>query len=794
MDLSTVASSLEEGLYSLVVTTGRKVTDSREASDGNSDDHDDKSLENEQDGLNGRVDNEKEIGVVAEEEVEVVDVSAIMADINLIWSNCRLYNHLSDSIVRQADVLQQFWEQSVYHKMEELSHLFPCHKEERGTRTEILMTEEDGSVLPSQDAKETVNDTDSHSTNFINPMYINSLPSYLLLEDKSVKIVLGRVTYDLQLPLAQREIANTNESSAGRFKPSVRSIDLLRMLDETDHRESESSSFSSSSAPRAVYDGLEYTDQNASNHTQVRLHRYPSKSSVLFSRVDLTGTLYSGGVQEFSSSSLGRNSKELPTKNENLEPTISIETLDTDSRDNIKAIELGCLKALESMWELQHNFSSVDLLSTENPSLDCFYTAPCNALLNSGSGSGPSSGKSSGPLKGPSSGPYSESNFNLSDEESVTYEVSVEGTLSSVRQTDMAQYLSDYQWRKISRDLQESVSSSSFSSSSSSSSSSFSSSSSSSSSSSLPLSISQEERSSNVMRSSYQEHISCLAQVKSHNTRPSDILNPSSSTSALDPLKEAAGKVVVSQEDSATQSQEEEIEEEEENESDEDNDEIIDEEDGEEDEEDDENDAFMKECRRVEMETKSSTGSSSGSSSRSIEISQSSCHGSVIEGGNEKNTLQVANQKIDKERSISWHDIGNGLKSSYLRYTLRKRRLEEFVNRDLCGEGGPFDNNCSRSLCSQMALDLLPMLGSMARSETIRDAKYVEMQAVLVTSGDENGCDIGGRRISTRRNSNIVRARFQHLVCATQLSEPVLQSLLVYGFIAGRGSQGDAGM
>ena len=761
MDLSTVASSLEEGLYSFALAPGRKVADFGKASDGGGDDH----VENEQQCLNGGVVHGKEIGLVAEGDVEVVDVSAVMADINLIWSNCRLYNHPSDPIVKQADVLQQFWEQSLYNKMKDLSFQFPCYEDQQEMRTAMNTTGEEGSVLPSQGTEKTVDNTDPNLTNLtnsiklrsvgglINPMHAASLPSYLSLGDKSVKIVIKEVSYDLQLPLAQMGIENTEISSDGRFVPSIKSTDLLRMLDEIDNGRSEPSFFPSTSAPRTVYDYLEYTNQNASTHSQVRLHLYPSRSSLLLSRADITGTQYSAREPP---SALESNLKDLATNNENRAPSISIEALDLDSRVNLKAVEMGCLRALESMWELQHNFSTVDLLSTENFSVDSFYTAPCNTLLNSGIGSGPSSGKGTGPMKGSTSAAHCENNSNISDDESVIYEVSVEGILACVRQMDMAQCLSDLQWKRIFRDLKEYSASS----------------------------VSHEGRYSNIMRSSYKQYISCLA----------------SSTFALEPSKEAGEDLVVSVEggnlphflkssfssfsggcsrgeDFTTKSQEEDVEEE--NESDQDDDEEIEEED----EGEDENEAFMKECRLVELESKAS----SRSMSRLADTSQS------LFGGDENNILKVADQKMNKESSMTGHDFGWGLNSAYLRYALRKKRLEEFVNKDLCGEGGPFDNNCSRSLCTQMALDLLPMLGSMARSESIRDARYAEMQGVLASSGDKNGSDMSGRRISTRRNSNIVRARFQHLVCATQLSEPVLQSLLVHGFIARRGSQGDAG-
>ena len=85
-----------------------------------------------------------------------------------------------------------------------------------------------------------------------------------------------------------------------------------------------------------------------------------------------------------------------------------------------------------------------------------------------------------------------------------------------------------------------------------------------------------------------------------------------------------------------------------------------------------------------------------------------------------------------------------------------------------------------------MALDLLPLLGSMARSEAVRDARIADAAALRDRGGDADYDDFGRkRRVSTRRSIVSLRARFQHLTCATQLSEQALEALLVFGFIAG---------
>ena len=161
------------------------------------------------------------------------------------------------------------------------------------------------------------------------------------------------------------------------------------------------------------------------------------------------------------------------------------------------------------------------------------------------------------------------------------------------------------------------------------------------------------------------------------------------------------------------------------------------------------------------------------------------------EGEERKNecTDSCMHGRKERKKESSWQALGKGLDSSYLRYQLRKKDLRLFVNDILCGEDGPFDNNCSTGLCPAMALDLLPMLGRMALSESSKNAYHAEVQAVMRVSGEEIFDDVGNRRRGrTRRSTLSTIARFEHLTCATQLSEPALEALLVYGFIAGRGA------
>lgn len=196
-----------------------------------------------------------------------------------------------------------------------------------------------------------------------------------------------------------------------------------------------------------------------------------------------------------------------------------------------------------------------------------------------------------------------------------------------------------------------------------------------------------------------------------------------------------------------------------------------DEDDEEEEEEDDEEEEelFMEECRRLEEESLQLTAPNLSMSSSSSEV-------------------VLAEQRKERKKESSWQALGKGLDSSYLRYQLRKKDLHAYVNDVLCGEEGPFDNNCSTGLCPAMALDLLPMLGRMAQSESMKSAHHAEVNALMRASGEEIFDDTDRRkRGRTRRSTLSSLALFEHLTCATQLSEPALEALLVYGFVAGRG-------
>ena len=802
MDLSTVISSLEEGLYSHVLVSDSTRVNSQETSDDYDDDDDNNILRNK------KYDS-KERGYGEEESltgVSVVDVSALLADINLIWSNCRLYNPPSDPIVRQADILQQVWEHSLHCKLEELSLLYPFHQHEVETRTEertetLTQTQTtdgvDECTFSSQGTEDTVVVGNSDSTTFTTA----SAPAspalhYVSMRDRSVKIRLGTVTFDVCFTLPQSGSASLPAPSAACVMPAVFSVDLLRMLKEADRRRSSpvgysllsSSSYSNSASlhnqslsvdawcspyatssfllPLSTHTDLEYNDQDLSTVKFARLHIYPSIPSVL-----LTRTLCSEEEEDSLSSVIEGNSK--PLTPVNLNP----KSISMDFKESCRAVEAGCLLALESMWELQHSFSSSDILGTERVPVDCFFTAPFNSLSNpslgNSTGSGPSSGKGAGSIKSFSSGPgasiHSDSSSSsadikyFTDEDScMAYEESVEGSLCSVRQTEMAQHQSDYQWRKMLRNLQQSF---------------------------LPPPTtlsSAMKNSSRIVRSSFQRHISCLSTAESNIQRPQNQIAVSTSgiCSASGAAKITLGEVKVSQECEPLplrweEEKEENIDESgQNNDDDEDEDNKEDEDESEDDKEDE--DAFMEECRLVEME--SSTRSINQNLQNRLIVE--SCPESTEIGG-DKDISMVTDRITEKERGSTWYELGRDLNSSYLRYTLRKKKLEEYVNRELCGEGGSFDNNCSHSLCSQMALDLLPMLGCMARNEALRDDRQAEIQALVAATGEGPRCGISERRVSTRRNSHVVRARFQHLVCATLLSEPALQALLVYGFIAG---------
>jgi hypothetical protein len=197
-----------------------------------------------------------------------------------------------------------------------------------------------------------------------------------------------------------------------------------------------------------------------------------------------------------------------------------------------------------------------------------------------------------------------------------------------------------------------------------------------------------------------------------------------------------------------------------------------DEDDDDDEEEEDEESLFMEECRKLEKESlKTSAPTSASSASPGGVI--------VIEKGRER------------KKESSWQALGRALDSSYLRYLLRKQDLHSFVNDILCGEEGPFDNNCSTGLCPAMALDLLPMLGRMAQSESLKSAHHAEVRSLMRAAGEDMFDSVDPsdkRRGRTRRSTLSSLVRFEHLTCATQLSEPDLEALLVYGFVAGRGA------
>lgn len=75
MDLTTVLTSLEEGLY-LDEGAFQRLKESLNTTN-NDDDKDGVDI--------GDVD--------AKERIEMVDVKAFMEDMRVIWSNCHLYNH-----------------------------------------------------------------------------------------------------------------------------------------------------------------------------------------------------------------------------------------------------------------------------------------------------------------------------------------------------------------------------------------------------------------------------------------------------------------------------------------------------------------------------------------------------------------------------------------------------------------------------------------------------------------------------------------------------------------------------
>jgi Bromodomain len=720
MDLSTVQSSLDEGLYT----------------------------------------SEEESGA------EYVDIPAFLSDTRQIWSNCMKYNHFTDAIVKQANVLQDTFERTLYETFEDLS--------KKHTQMEQVAKSTESAVGCVTATQEMITSTEPAESVEMVPS--GPSPAQCLLEVKAgvVKIVLGTVKYEVTFPLPAKEVVEVLISSAA---PTVSHKDLLTLLHTAERERIETLAPRKGNVPCPWYPnsaayvsyvpaGIEYTDADAAK--PVTLHRYPSLSSrALYST--LKGTVFrgsnieSGPPADPSSHATGGTAV---MQIADLKKVSEVDEHEGDAgstgrgvgdREGVRAVELGCLAALESMWEHQHSFSTCDMLGTMQPVIDCFYT-PSSSTFASGPGVYASNEEDSGVTH---------------------YDTSVEGALWQTIQRRIVSSLSDREWGALSANIMSNASPLCTAPSSSSSS-----------------SLSASDGSDALRCRSFRSHISCL---DSHCTRRDPLQNLTATgdlTVATSVETDASYNIVApshrpvvdlglsgsltlsgsrtqsrdcSRNGSTVGSQSQE----------EDNEDSDDSSDGEAGvEEEDEEAIFMEECRRVENSSSSSASTggailsgSTGSTSSSAGIAGGIKSGSIAEG--------------KREKPSPWCALGADLDSSYLRYCLRKKELELFVNDTLCGEDGPFDNGCSCSLCPAMALDLLPMLGRMARSEADRDISYAEV-AAMVRAGGGNGFDPFGKKIvSTRRSSLSVRARFQHLACATQLSESSLEALLMYGYVAG---------
>jgi Bromodomain len=723
MDLSTVQSSLDEGLYTSEEESGK----------------------------------------------EYVDVPAFLSDTRQIWLNCRKYNHHSDAIVKQANVLQDTFERTLYETFEDLSKKH-AQIEQAPKSAERTV----GCVTATQDTVTSIDPAESVQTAPPGPS-----PTQCLLDVKAgvVKIVLGTLQYEVTFPLPVKEVVEVLIPSTA---PKVSHTDLLALLVTAEREryealEPRAGTVSCPWYPNSVAcvsyvpAGIEYSDADVAQ--PVSLHRYPSLSScALYST--LKGTVVRGANKESDHSSDPSSHPRGGTAVMQIEDSKKDSELyahagDTGSAgsgsrgvsdiEGVRAVELGCLAALESMWEHQHSFSTCDMLGTVQPVIDCFYT--------------PSSSSSSGP---------GASTCNEEESGVTHYDTSVEGSLWQTRQRGIVSSLSDREWGALSANIKTNAShlytapsSSSFSS-------------------------STTLYGPHALRCrSFRSHILCLDSESKHrdplpNLTANTVNRESAAATSVDtdvsynivalthrPVVDLSLGLTHSGSQShsrdcsrngstvGSQSQEE------------DNEDSDDSSDGEAavDEEDEEA-IFMEECRRVENSSSSSASisgailtGSAGSTSSSAGIAGGIMSDSVAEGR--------------REKLSPWCALGADLDSSYLRYCLRKKELEMYVNDTLCGEDGPFDNGCSSSLCPAMALDLLPMLGRMARSEADRDNSYAEVAAVVRAGGGNSFDPFGKKIVSTRRSSLSVRARFQHLACATQLSESSLEALLMYGYVAG---------
>ena len=759
MDLSTVQASLDEGLYVCV--------------------HKDNF------NLKSSVDSAQQ-STRCEMTVECIDVPAFMADMRLVWKNCLSYNHHSDSIVKQAKTLHEMFERMLYEKIEEISVSFQSTNSSPALQTGTEHAESEGptqETLPYSD-----NPTEGGEGATRASLY---LPPVLEVKEGVVKYVLGSEQYVITFPYSKVTVEDTILQAS---IPIIPSLGLLRSLLAADAARYESQSTDACDLNQqellCTPEGMEYCD-TSSGSAQTVLHRYPCNTSTALYHSLVTHPSYGVdcyepvSVSNQSTGSAPLASLPVAARGRNEEAMSAVRGGDDcedrrkdreeiSKKDALRAVEEGCIEALESMWRLQDSFSYCDILSGQLAPADCIYSPP----------SSPSSSSSTSlPCEGDSSG-------------TVKYEESVEATLWHTRQQRMASYLSHSSRRNILNSIKRSAKpaehASSSLSSSSSFSSSFSSSSSSSSSSSTSFSPPTVHTREYFIRKSYRKHIACVRNI---NIKHSDALtspDPSEPTQDTQSTQETQGTHRSSSDGSrgdlrnssvvlgrpvnslyvgSNKGVKVEDEEDSEDGSDNDNEDDSDEEDDDEEEEDEES-LFMEECRKLEKESLKTSAPSSASSASP---------GRVI----------VIEKSRERKKESSWQALGRALDSSYLRYLLRKQDLHSFVNDILCGEEGPFDNNCSTGLCTAMALDLLPMLGKMAQSESLKSAHHAEVRSLMRAAGEDmfDSADPSDkRRGRTRRSTLSSLVRFEHLTCATQLSEPDLEALLVYGFVAGRGA------
>ena len=695
MDLSTVLTSLEEGLYVCV----------------HKDNFD----------LESSVDDSSQQSTHCKMTFECIDLTAFLADMRLVWSNCLLYNHHSDPIAKQAKTLHEMFERMLYEKIEEIS-----------LSTELrtsppLSTEYAESEGPTQD-------TLPYSSTLIEAggaiTASACLPPILEVKEGVVKYVLGSEPYVITFPYSKMTVEDTVPQAS---IPIVPALGLLKSLSAAEVARYELQSTETCGLDRqelwSVPEGMEYCD-TSSGSALTLLHTYPC---------DTSSALYSSIVSH-------------PAYDEELQvPVFSSEVRADDERDNrgkgdegisdkdaLRAIEEGCIEALESMWQLQDSFSYCDILSSQHAVADCIYSAPPPFPLPSSS----------------SSSTLQSSTLPCDDESggTVRYGESIDAELCHSRQKHFAHYLSHSYRKDILDDIKRSAmptqSSSSLAPSS---------------------SYSQTARARDYFtRKSYQRHIACVKNIRMINSKVSSPLIPTDLPELAQCIQGVQGIQGTQSSSSSSSSYRGGSDSNEDGSDDDDNSDEDDEEEEEEDDEDEEH-LLMQECRRLEEESLQLTAPTLPMSNSSSEV-------------------VLAEQRKERKKESSWQALGKGLDSSYLRYQLRKKDLHAYVNDILCGEEGPFDNNCSTGLCPAMALDLLPMLGRMAQSESLKSAHHAEVNALMRASGEEIFDDTDRRkRGRTRRSALSSLARFEHLTCATQLSEPALEALLVYGFVAGRG-------